>query len=146
MITKNKKPYLIYIPEIIYSNISAIRYKNLHVETKDAINQFIKTEKFNQLSSGKIHNDWFKKLKENDYIDLETGKKIPQETLKLLKIQRNITIKQLIKIPKLYETKDNTLINLSTRAYKFIWRMCESYELWCKETKQPKNLILNIIN
>ena len=55
-----------------------------------------------------------------------------------------MTIKHLIKIPKLYETKDNTLIEASNRAYQFLWRMCESYELWCKETRQSEQLLLNI--
>ena len=55
-----------------------------------------------------------------------------------------MTIKQLIKIPALYESKNNTLIEVSMRAHQFLWRMCESYELWCKETNQSEQLLLNI--
>ena len=40
--------------------------------------------------------------------------------------------------------KDNTLIEASDRAHQFLWRMCESYELWCKETGQSEQLLLNI--
>ena len=86
----------------------------------------------------------FTELKKNSYLDHETGKKIPDETIKLLNIQKDMTIKQLIKIPVLYESKNNTLIDVSMRAHQFLWRMCESYELWCKETGQSEQLLLNI--
>ena len=87
-----------------------------------------------------------KELKKNNYLDKETGEKIPEETIKLLNIQKDVTIKQLIKIPALYETKNNTLIKASIRAHQFLWRMCESYELWCRETGQSEQLLLNIID
>ena len=139
-----KKPYVIYVAEIIYSYISIIKKKYPNIDTKEAINKFIKTDEFNKLSSGALHNEWFNELKKNNYLDQETGKKIPDETIKLLEIQRDATIKQLIKIPELYEKKNNILIEASNRAHQFLWRMCESYELWCKETKQLNALSLNI--
>ena len=144
MLSKTKKPYVIYMAEIIYSYVSIIKKKNLDIETKEAINKFMKTDEFNKLSNGTLHNEWFEKLKENNYLDQENGRKIPEETIKLLNIQKEITIQQLIKIPVLYETKSNTLIEASNRAYQFLWRMCESYELWCKETNQSEILILKI--
>lgn len=139
-----KKPYVIYVAEIIYLYISIIKKKYPNINTKEAINKFIETDEFNKLSSGALHNEWFNELKKNNYLDQETGKKIPDETIKLLEIQRDATIKQLIKIPELYETKNNILIEASNRAHQFLWRMCESYELWCKETKQLNALSLNI--
>ena len=139
-----KKPYVIYVAEIIYLYISIIKKKYPNIDTKEAINKFIKTDEFNKLSSGALHNEWFNELKKNNYLDQETGKKIPDETIKLLEIQRDATIKQLIKIPELYEKKNNILIEASNRAHQFLWRMCESYELWCKETKQLNALSLNI--
>ena len=139
-----KKPYVIYVAEIIYLYISIIKKKYPNIDTKEAINKFIETDEFNKLSSGALHNEWFNELKKNNYLDQETGKKIPDETIKLLEIQRDATIKQLIKIPELYEKKNNTLIEASNRAHQFLWRMCESYELWCKETKQLNALSLNI--
>ena len=132
--------------EIIYSYVSIIKNKYSNIETKDAINKFMKTEEFKKLSNGTLHDEWFVELKKNNYHDQETGSKIPDETIKLLDIQKDITMKQLIKIPALYETKDNTLIEASTRAHQFLWRMCESYELWCKETNQSEQLLLNIID
>ena len=146
MLSKTKKPYVIYMAEIIYSYVSIIKKKNLNIETKEAIDKFMKTEEFNKLSNGRLHEEWFSELEKNNYLDQETGKKIPEETMKLLNIQKDVTIKQLIKIPALYETKNNTLIEASIRAHQFLWRMCESYELWCKETGQSEQLLLNIID
>ena len=146
MLSKTKKPYVIYIAEIIYSYVSIIKKKNLDIETKEAINKFMETEEFKKLSSGTLHDEWFAKLKENNYLDQETGDKIPDETIKLLEIQKDMTVKNLIKIPKLYETENNTLIEASDRAHQFLWRMCESYELWCNETSQTEVLLLKIID
>ena len=144
MLSKTKKPYVIYIAEIIYSYVSIIKKKNLDIETKEAINKFMETDEFKKLSNGTLHEEWFKELAKNNYLDKETGEKIPEETIKLLNIQKDVTIKQLIKIPALYEAKNNTLIEASMRAHQFLWRMCESYELWCKETGQSEQLLLNI--
>ena len=144
MLSKTKKPYVIYIAEIIYSYVSIIKKKNLDIETKEAINKFMETKDFKKLSDGTLHEEWFLELKKNNYLDQETGEKIPEETIKLLNIQKDITIKQLINIPALYETKNNTLIEASMRAHQFLWRMCESYELWCKETGQSEQLLLDI--
>ena len=146
MLSKTKKPYVIYIAEIIYSYVSIIKNRYSNIETKEAINKFMETEEFKKLSSGTLHDEWFAKLKKNNYLDQETGDKIPDETIKLLEIQKDMTIKQLITVPKLYETKNNTLIEASNRAHQFLWRMCESYELWCNETDQSEQLLLKIID
>ena len=146
MLSKTRKPYVIYMAEIIYSYISIIKKKNPNISTKEAINEFMETDQFKKLKDGTLHNEWFIELKKNDYMDKETSARIPQETIRLLEIQRDITIEQLITIPELYETKNNTLIEASNRAYQFLWRMCESYELRCKETNQPEILTLRIID
>jgi|TARA_B110000971_G_C20020264_1_gene505968 hypothetical protein len=146
MNTSTKKPYVIYIAEVIYSYISIIKKNNSSMSTKEAINEFIKSDEFNKLSSGTLHNQWFNELKKNNYKDKETGENIPKETLELLKIQRDATIKQLIKVPVLYETENDNLIKVSNRAFEFLWRMCESYELWINETGQSEYLLLKIID
>tara|TARA_B100000795_G_scaffold61490_1_gene41265 strand:- start:1599 stop:2039 length:441 start_codon:yes stop_codon:yes gene_type:complete len=146
MNTSTKKPYVIYMAEVIYSYISIIKKNNSSMSTKEAINEFIKSDEFNKLSSGTLHNQWFNELKKNNYKDKETGENIPKETLELLKIQRDATIKQLIKVPVLYETENNNLIKVSNRAFEFLWRMCESYELWINETGQSEYLLLKIID
>ena len=85
------------------------------------------------------------KLNKEDFINKET-KKISSETIKLLEIQKDITVKQLIQFPDLYYAKSHFPLEISQRAFDHLWRMCESYELWCKETKQSKLLVLNIID
>jgi len=146
MLSKTEKPYFIYIAEIKYFYFLIIKKKKKNIETKEAINKFMETKEFEKLSDGTLHEEWFAELKKNNYLDQETGKKIPEETIKLLNIQKDVTIKQLIKVPALYDSKNNTLIEASTRAYQFLWRMCESYELWCKETGQSEQLLLGITN
>ena len=85
-------------------------------------------------------------MKKNNFIDLKTKKKIPDETIKLLHVQKDMMIKQLIQFPELYYAKSHFPLELSQRAFDHLWRMCESYELWCKETKQNKLIILNIVD
>ena len=84
------------------------------------------------------------KIKKNKYIDPKTKKKIPEETIKLLQVQKDMTIKQLIQFPDLYFAKSHYPLELSQRAFDHLWRMCESYELWCKEMKQKKLIILDL--
>tara|TARA_B110001452_G_scaffold175135_1_gene146839 strand:- start:1288 stop:1728 length:441 start_codon:yes stop_codon:yes gene_type:complete len=146
MSSKVKKPYVIYMAEIIYKKITGIKRNNANFSNIDAIEGFIGTSAFEDISSGKFHDAWFKELKDNDFIDKESGEKIPDETVRLLKIQKEITMKQLIKYPELYYAKSSFPLEISQRAFNHIWRICESYELWCKETKQPELLYLNIID
>ena len=85
-------------------------------------------------------------MEQNNLIDKKTKKKVPEETIRLLQIQKDLMIKQLIKFPELYYAKSHFPLEISQRAFDHLWRMCESYELWCKETKQGKLLVLNIID
>jgi len=140
------KPYVIYLAELIYKNIIDIKKNNPDISTIDAIEGFIGTEIYKNISSGKFHDTWFEKLENNQFIDKETGKKVPDETIKLLKIQKDITIKQLIEYPDLYYAKSSFPLEISQRAFDFLWRMCESYELWCTESKQNIKLDLKIID
>ncbi len=141
-----KKPYVIYLAEIIYGNIAKIKKKNPDISNIVAIESFIGTKEYNDISSGKFHDNWFDSLKNNQFIDKKSGEKIPEETLKLLRIQRDATVKQLIKFPELYYTKSSFPLEISQRAFDYLFRMCESYELWCKETKQENLIFLKIID
>jgi len=133
----NDMPYILYVAEKIYVEISKIKNKSDSFSNTDAIDAFIGSETYKKISSGKFHDEWFKQL-ENE------NKNIPDETMRLLKIQREMMIKQLIQYPELYYTKSNNPIKISKRAFDHLWRMCESYELWCKETDQKELIILNI--
>ena len=146
MLSKNKKPYVIYLAEVIYKDISNIKKNNLDISNIDAIEGFIGTKTYDEISSGKFHDAWFFYLKNNKFIDKNSGEKISDETIKLLHVQKDATVKQLIKYPELYYTKSSFPLEISQRAFDFLWRMCESYELWCKEAGQTKKIVLNIID
>ena len=141
-----ERPYVLFVAEIIYSEIKDIKKKNSNFSNTDAVNNFIGSKTYKKISSGEFHDEWFSQLKKNNFIDKDTKKKIPDETLRLLKIQKDLVIKQLIQFPELYYTKNYFPLKISKRAFDHLWRMCESYELWCKETRQNNLIYLNIIN
>ena len=145
MVSK-EKPYVLFVAELIYSKIAEIKKKNSNFTNLDAIDTFMGSDTYNYISSGKFHEEWFIDLKKNNFIDKHTKKKIPEETIKLLNIQKDMMIKQMIQFPNLYYAKSHFPLEISQRAFDHIWRMCESYELWCKETKQTELIILNIID
>ena len=142
----NEKPYVLYVAEIIYLKISDIKKNNPHFSNIDAVDNFIGSKKYKEISSGKFHNDWLKKLEDDNLFDKKLKKKIPEETIKLLNIQRDMVMKQMIQFPSLYYAKSHFPLEISQRAFDHLWRMCESYELWCKETKQNELIKLNIID
>jgi|TARA_B110000444_G_scaffold183211_1_gene172165 hypothetical protein len=141
-----EKPYVLFVAEIIYSEITKIKNENIEFSNIDAIDSFIGSEVYKKISSGKFHDEWFEKLKKNNFIDQNTKKKIPDETIRLLKIQKDMMVKQLIEFPDLYYTKSHYPLEISQRAFDHLWRMCESYELWCKESRQENLIILKIID
>ena len=146
MSSKSKKPYVIYLAEVIYNNIVEIKKNNLDISNIDVVEGFIGTKIYDEISSGKFHEAWFKYLENNKFIDRDSGEKIPDETIKLLHVQKNATIKQLSKHPEIYYSKSYFPLKSFQRTFDFLWRMCESYELWCKETNQSEKLLLNIID
>ena len=119
--------------------------KNANINNVEAVERFIGSDKYKKISSGRFHDEWFADIKKNNFIDQETGKKIPSETIRLLEIQKDSMIKQLIQYPDLYYAKSHFPLEISQRAFDHLWRICESYELWCKETNQKKLIHLNLI-
>tara|TARA_B100000427_G_C15465700_1_gene576140 strand:+ start:650 stop:1090 length:441 start_codon:yes stop_codon:yes gene_type:complete len=140
------RPFVLYVAEVIYLKISEIKKKNKNFSNIDAFEKFINSKDFDEISSGKFHDKWFKQLNQNNFFDLQNGMKITNETFELLKIQRDSMIKQLIKIPRLYYVKNNFPLKISQRAFDHLWRICESYELWCKETNQINLINLNLVD
>jgi len=138
------KPYVLRVAEVIYSKIVAIKKENPEMNNIQAFEIFMTTKEYDLISSGEFHDNWFMELKDNDFIDKITNKKINDETMRLLELQKDSMIKFLMKIPKLYYTKSHFPLEISQRAFDHLWRVCESYEMWCKETKQKKLIILNI--
>ena len=83
-----EKPYVLYVAEIIYSKICQIKNKNPELSNIDAVETFIGSETYKKISSGKFHDEWFDDLKKNNFVDKKSKKKIPDETLRLLEIQK----------------------------------------------------------
>ena len=140
------KPYVLFVAELIYLKIFEIKKKNPGFSNINAVESFIGTKTYEEISSGKFHDKWIQKLKKNNFVDQKTKNKIPEETIRLLHIQKDVMIKQLIQFPDLYYAKSHFPLEISQRAFDHLWRMCESYELWCKETKQKHLIILKIID
>ena len=140
------RPFVLYVAEFIYSKVFEIKNKDPSLNNIEAFEIFISSDEYEKISSGKFHENWLNELEENDYIDKTTGKKINNETLRLLKIQKDSMEKQLMKIPRLYYAKSHFPLEISQRAFDHLWRVCESYELWCKETKQDNLILLNLTN
>ena len=144
MTSKIDKPYVLRVAELIYSKIIEIKKQNPEVNNIQAFEIFMTTKDYDFISSGEFHENWISELKDNDFIDKITGKRINKETLRLLDIQKDSMVKFLLKIPKLYYTKTHFPLEISQRAFNHLWRVCESYEMWCKETKQTKLIKLNL--
>ena len=132
-----EKPYVLLVAEVIYSKVCEIKKKNPELTTINAIESFIGSKAYKEISSGKFHDELINKV---------SKKKVPEETLRLLHIQKDLSVKQLIQYPELYYVKNHDPLKISQRAFNHLWRMCESYELWCKESKQQNLIFLQIID
>ena len=140
------KPYVLRVAELIYSKVGNIKKENSGMTNIQAFEIFMTTKDYDLISSGEFHDQWFVELKNNEFIDKITGKKINNETMRLLEIQKDSMIKFLMKIPKLYYTKSHFPLEISQRAFDHLWRVCESYEMWCNETKQENLITLKILD
>ena len=76
-----ERPYVLFVAEAIYNEVSKIKKKNSNFSNIDAIENFIGTKTFNEISSGEFHNKWLNKLKKNNYIDIKTKKKFQKKLL-----------------------------------------------------------------
>ena len=63
-----ERPYVLFVAEAIYNEVSKIKKKNPNFSNIDAIENFIGTKTFNEISSGEFHNKWLNKLKKNNLI------------------------------------------------------------------------------
>ena len=140
------KPYVLRVAELIYSKIAKIKKENSEMTNIEAFEVFMATKDYDIISTGEFHDQWFLELKNNEFIDKITNKKINDETMRLLEIQRDSMVKFLMKIPKLYYAKSHFPLEISQRAFDHLWRVCESYEMWCKETKQQNLITLKILD
>ena len=146
MSEESNKPYVLRVAELIYYKVVNIKKEDPEMSNIQAFEVFMTTKEYDLISSGKFHDQWFLELKNNKFIDKITGKKINNETMRLLELQKDSMVKFLMKIPKLYYTKSHFPLEISQRAFDHLWRVCESYEMWCKETKQIDLITLKILD
>ena len=64
-----------FVAEKIYLKICEIKKNNPDFSNIDAIESFIGSETYKEISSGKFHDQWFEELKKNNFIDQKTKKK-----------------------------------------------------------------------
>ena len=140
------KPLMLYLPESIYSNLIKIKNEDLGLNNIELIERFISTKEFDEIKNGSFHDSLFIKLKENNFLNFETGKKFPKETIDLLNLQKNTVMKQFKENSETYFAKSSFPLSSSQNAFGLVWRMCETYELWCKEVNKEKLIKLNFID
>ena len=129
------KPVMLYAAEEIYLKISEIKLKNPEISLIEAVEIYIGSESYQNLSSGEFHNQLLKKF------DKE---KIPKKTIDLLLIQKKLVLGQLKDNDVNYFAKSSFPLKNFQTKFDLLWRMCESYELWCKEMNQKNSLILGV--
>ena len=126
---------MLYAAEEIYLKISEIKLKNPEISPVEAIERYIGSKSYENLSSGEFHDKLLIKLEKE---------KIPKKTIDLLLVQKRMVLEQLKDNDSNYFAKSSFPLNNSQKKFDLLWRMCESYELWCKEIKQKKFITLGI--
>ena len=129
------KPAMLYAAEEIYLEISRIKLKNPEISLIESLERYIGSESYENLCSGQFHNELLSKLKKDN---------IPKKTIDLLLVQKKMILEQLKDNDNNYFAKSSFPISNSQTKFDLLWRMCESYELWCKEMNQKKSILLGI--
>ena len=75
MISK-ERPYILLVAEKIYLEICKIKKTNKDLSNIDAIESFIGSKIYNDISSGEFHDKWFKQLEKNNFIDNNKKQKV----------------------------------------------------------------------
>ena len=61
----------------IYLEVCDIKKKNPDISNIDAIESFIGSKTYKEISTGQFHDKWFVQLEKNNFIDQKTKVKIP---------------------------------------------------------------------
>ena len=126
---------MLYAAEEIYLKISEIKLKNPEISPVEAVERYIGSKSYENLSSGEFHNELLNKLQKD---------KVPKKTMELLLVQKKVVVEQLKNNEGSYFAKSSFPLSNSQKRFGLLWRMCESYELWCKEINDLKSIILGI--
>ena len=131
------KPVMLYAAEAIYTEILKIKKKESKISNIEAMEIYFGSNHCNNLGNGEFHNNLVSKLKEKELLT--------DENIKLLEIQKKNIMENLSFNYTTYYAKSSFPLSNSQNALGLIWRMCESYELWCKEVGYNDKIVLNII-
>ena len=126
---------MLYAAEEIYLKVSEIKLQNPEISLIEAVERYIGSKSYQSLSSGEFHNELLKKLNKE---------KIPKKTIDLLLVQKRLVLEQLKDNDGNYFAKSSFPLNNFQTKFDLLWRMCESYELWCKEMNQKNSLTLGV--
>ena len=129
------KPAMLYAAEEIYSMVSDIKLKNPEISVIEAVERYIGSKSYQNLSSGEFHNELLNRLQKN---------KAPKKTIELLLVQKKVVVERLKHVEGSYFAKSSFPLDTSQTTFDLLWRMCESYELWCKEINNTKSITLGI--
>ena len=129
------KPAMLYAAEEIYSMVSDIKLKNPEISVIEAVERYIGSKSYQNLSSGEFHNELLNRLQKN---------KAPKKTIELLLVQKKVVVERLKHVEGSYFSKSSFPLDTSQTTFDLLWRMCESYELWCKEINDIKSITLGI--
>ena len=129
------KPAMLYAAEEIYSMVSDIKLKNPEISVIEAVERYIGSKSYQNLSSGEFHNELLNRLQKN---------KAPKKTIELLLVQKKVVVERLKHVEGSYFAKSSFPLDTSQTTFDLLWRMCESYELWCKEINDIKSITLGI--
>ncbi len=94
-----ERPYILFVAELIYSEISKIKKNNLDFSNIDAIDSFIGSQIYKKVSSGKFHDEWFEELRKNNFIDQTTKKKNPRRDYEIIENSKRYDDKTTYSIP-----------------------------------------------
>ena len=129
------KPAMLYAAEEIYSMVSDIKIKNPEISVIEAVERYIGSKSYQSLSSGEFHNELLNRLQKD---------KAPKKTIELLLVQKKVVVERLKHVEGSYFSKSSFPLDTSQTTFDLLWRMCESYELWCKEINDIKSITLRI--
>ena len=132
---KIDKPIIIYAAEEIYLKVSNIKRGNPEISVVEAVERYIGSESYNYLGSGEFHNKLFNNLSKKNF---------PTKILEMLMMQKKIVVEQFKDENRDYFAKSQFPLSSTQSKIGFIWRMCESYELWCKEIGKTKLITLRV--
>ena len=140
------KPLVLYVAERIYKDVNKIKKNNPNFTLIEAIEMFSTTKEYINISSGNFHESLFKELKKNNFVNKETNLQVSKEVIELLKVQQDTLMRDLNFSRNTYFAKSSFPLSNTQKSFDLLWRICESYELWCKETKQLKLIYLGLID